>query len=58
MGCMFKECSSLKELNLNNFNNNNNVTYMNEMFYGCSRELIMKIKKQYKNIKEEAFENL
>ena len=26
------------------------------MFDGCSIELIMKIKTQYKNIKEEAFE--
>ena len=25
------------------------------MFSGCSNELIMKIKSQYKNIKEEAF---
>ena len=32
---MFSGCSSLKELNLNNFNTNN-VTNMNGMFYGCS----------------------
>ena len=31
---MFKGCSSLKELNLNNFNTNN-VTNMSNMFYGC-----------------------
>ena len=48
---MFSRCSSLKELNLNNFNTNN-VTDMNRMFYGCSNDLIMKIKTQYKNIKE------
>ena len=51
---MFSGCSSLKELNLNNFNTNN-VTDMGAMFYGCSNELIRKIKIQYKNIKEEAF---
>ena len=56
MNCMFYGCSSLKELNLNNFNTNN-VTDMHEMFSGCSNDLIMKIKSQYKNIKEEAFEN-
>ena len=53
---MFRECLSLKELNLNNFNTNN-VTNMDNMFSGCSKELIMKIQTQYKNIKEEAFEN-
>ena len=35
MSCMFYGCSSLKELNLNNFNTNN-VTDMNRMFDGCS----------------------
>ena len=37
---MFYECSSLKELNLSNFNTNN-VTDMGYMFYKCSslREL-------------------
>ena len=54
MGYMFYGCSSLKELNLNNFNTNN-VTDMYGMFRGCSNDLIMKIKTQYKNIKEEAF---
>ena len=54
MNLMFCGCSSLKELNLNNFNTNN-VTNMEGMFYGCSKELIMKNKTQYKNIKEEAF---
>ena len=55
MSYMFYECSSLKELNLNNFNTNN-VTNMGSMFSGCSNELKMKIKMQYRNIKEEAFE--
>ena len=56
MSSIFYGCSSLKELNLNNFNTNN-VTNMNDMFSGCSNDLIMKIKTQYKNIKDEAFEN-
>ena len=51
---MFNGCSSLKELNLSNFNTNN-VTYMRYMFNGCSKELKNKIKSDYKNIKEEAF---
>ena len=51
---MLENFSSLKELNLNNFNTNN-VINMECMFYGCSNDLIMKIKTQYKNIKEEAF---
>ena len=54
MYCMFCDCSSLKELNINNFNFNNE-TYMKSMFSGCPKELIMKIKNQYKNIKLEAF---
>ena len=28
---------------------------MGGMFYGCSKEMIIKIKTQYKNMKEEAF---
>jgi len=35
MSCMFYRCSSLKELNINNFNTIN-VKYMNGMFRGCS----------------------
>ena len=35
MSKMFYECSSLKELNLDNFNTNN-VTNMSYMFDGCS----------------------
>ena len=54
MCCMFYDCTSLKELNINYFNYNNE-TYMKSMFSGCSNELIMKIKSQYKNIKQEAF---
>ena len=57
MESMFSGCSSLKKLNLNNFNINN-VTYMFGMFNECSNEIKMKIKTQYKNIKEEAFKNI
>ena len=53
---MFNSYSSLKELNLSNFNTNN-VINMKAMFYGCSEKFINKIKAQYKNIKEEAFNN-
>ena len=38
MSYMFFKCSSLKELNISNFNTNN-VTNMNDMFSGCSNEL-------------------
>ena len=54
---MFFLCSSLKELNLNNFNTNN-VTNMLGIFDGCLDELKIKIKSQFKNFKEEAFSNL
>jgi surface protein len=53
---MFYGCSSLNELNLNNFNTNN-VTDMYGMFSGCLDELKLKIKGQFKNFKEEAFVN-
>ena len=56
MSDMFSGCSSLKELNLNNFNINN-VTYMECMFEKCSDDLKMKIKSENKNIKDEAFNN-
>ena len=35
MSYIFAGCSSLEELNVNNFNTNN-VTDMNAMFWGCS----------------------
>ena len=35
MSFMFYNCSSLKGLNLSNFNTNN-VDNMSNMFYGCS----------------------
>ena len=56
MSGMLSYCSLLKKLNLKNFNTNNE-TDMYYMFSGCSNELIMKIKTQYKNIKEEAFKD-
>ena len=54
MQSMFWKCSSLREINNFNFNikNNTNIRYM---FFGCSKEFQMKIKSQYKNIKEQAF---
>ena len=57
---MFVGCSSLKELNLSNFNTKN-VEKMNNilnMFVGCSEELKKQIKEKYKNIKEDAFFDL
>ena len=54
MSCIFSGCSSLKELNPNNFNTDN-VTNMDFMFYGCSDDLKRKIKSENKNIKDEAF---
>ncbi len=53
---MFNECSSLKELNLSNFNTNN-VTDMYGMFSKCSDELKLKIRSQYKNFQEMAFDD-
>ena len=42
---MFHRCSSLTELILSNFNTNtNNLTAMDDMFFGCSDELKNKIK--------------
>ena len=54
MGNMFSCCSSLKELNISNFYINN-ITHMYYMFHKCSNQLIIEIKAQYGNIKEEAF---
>ena len=55
MSAMFYECSSLKELNLSNFNTDN-VTNMRYMFSKCSDELKLKIRSQYKNFQEMAFD--
>ena len=54
MSWMFCFCLSLKELNLSNFNTNN-VTDMDYMFSKCSDELKLKIRSQYKNFQEMAF---
>ena len=56
MSGMFGGCSSLKELNLNNFNTNNHSN-MSWMFSGCLDELKLKIKSQFQNFKEEAFDD-
>ena len=54
MSRMFSGCSSLKELNLPNFNTDN-VKDMSKMFYGCSDDLKNKIRLDNKNIRNEAF---
>ena len=46
---MFLGCSSLKELNIANFNLNN-VVDMDRMFLHCQEELKMKIRDQVKII--------
>ena len=53
---MFSRCSSLKELNLNNFNTNN-VTNMRWMFSKCSDELILKLKSKFNEFGRYAFED-
>ena len=52
---MFYGCSSLKEINLSNFNTDK-ATYMGYMFFGCSEEFQMKIKSQYKNVNMKVFD--
>jgi len=52
---MFLGCFSLKRLNLSNFDTNN-VANMEFMFYECLYKLQMKIKREYQNIRDEAFE--
>ena len=53
---MFSGCSSLKELDIINFNINKVIDIFG-MFSGCSPLLINKIKEQIKNIPNEAFIN-
>jgi surface protein len=56
MGFMFSGCSLLEVLNLMNFNTEN-VTNMDYMFSKCPYQLKLKIKNQYKNFPEMAFDN-
>ena len=56
MNFMFHGCSTLKELNLNNFNTNN-VTDMDYMFSKCSDELKLKLKSKFNEFEEKAFED-
>ena len=49
---MFYGCSSLKVLNISNFNTNN-VAYSSGMFYGCSNALKNEIKFKNKNFINE-----
>ena len=46
---MFYGCSSLKEINIPNFNTNH-LANMSSMFYGCPDELISKIKSYFQNL--------
>ena len=50
MSGMFYGWSSLKELNLSNFNTDN-VTFYDYMYYTCSNELEKKIKESKKSLK-------
>ena len=54
MEYMLHGCESLKDLNISNFifNNSRDIKYM---FSKCSEELKNKIKKQYNDIKKNAF---
>ena len=52
---MFCGCKSLKELNISEFDVDNAMS-MRCMFFGCNKEFQNKIRKQFKNIKEEAFQ--
>jgi len=54
MSHMFLDCLSLEEINLSNFDINNE-TDMSHMFSGVPDELKIKIRAQNNNIKEEAF---
>ena len=51
---MFIGCSSLINLNLLNVNIHN-INNLSSMFNGCPEEVKMKIKSQFKNLKEEIF---
>ena len=51
---MFNGCSSLKQLNLSNFNTIN-VTNMDYMFSKCSNDLKKKIRLENENFLDEAF---
>ena len=55
MSDMFALCSSLKELDLSNFNTIN-TTDMKGMFFSCTNELKIKIRNQNNNFQEEAFQ--
>ena len=54
MSWMFYKCSSLKELNLNNFKTNN-VTNMYSMFSGCSDDLKIKLNQKIRILKMKPF---
>ena len=52
---LFYECKCIESINFKKFYRNN-ITDMRCMFFRCSEELKMKIRNQYNNIIDEAFE--
>jgi len=54
IGSMFEYCSSLKEINVSNFNIKN-IGYFDMMFNECSEDIKMQVKSQIKDIEERAF---
>ena len=57
MNAMFKDCSSLKELNISNFNINKMEKSV-FMFSGCSNDLKTKIKMNMKITSDKIFKDL
>ena len=55
MKYMFHECYSLNELTIPNWNNEN-IICTDKMFSKCTDEFKMIIKKNFKNIRDEAFD--
>ena len=52
---MFYGCYSLKNINIYNFNIDNECE-LKRMFFGCKEELKKTIRSKYNTIREEAFE--
>ena len=55
MSSMFYKCISLNDLEITNFIINKK-THVKKMFSQCSINLVMKLKSQHQNIKDEAFD--
>ena len=54
---MFYNCSSMKELNIDNFNLDN-IREMIGVFSKCNDELRKKMKEKFNYLKYEAFHNI